>query len=531
MDREGTHTPANAMGVDGFWDLVTKKCGSAFDDLDEHMTRRGTRWIIDIAGFLYAYVNGKDEFGNYRLREGEAPIEDVLNLHARLRDGGIEPTYVFDGKTHPLKRHEHLRRKRKREKERENIEQFRDFLSQVERAEEAQAAPVSVAKMREIAAGCAPVERRLNRKVAEIDLGVGLEMKVEVDKAKMMEQVKRKVEETVRSVSDECTREIMEMMERHNIPFYISMGDAERLGAQLTRLGRFDVLVTDDGDGVVFGATLVLRNLKNSIGSKLGPAFVDPEKIRGILGLTKPQLVDVCLMSGTDFTGVDKKEGGPRGIPSIGMARAIAIIKKHGSLDDYFQSNEWKLKLAQIKTSKNEKARLFDMDKFHYKDAHAYFLGDAPEFTYESKAINPKAGPIPGVIRPPPTPLSPSPTTSTVGAVAPLSLKSAQGDPTPPPAAPGVHSSTRFLFPPTERTMVAPPPPSDSLSQVVMIAGREYSKQRPQPSPSGASSAARPKAPPQQPPSQPPPPPHHPPLAKRPRPAAELPSTAARAGE
>lgn len=457
------------MGVDGFWDLVTKKCGNAFDDLDHHMTRRGKRWIIDIAGFLYAYVNGRDEFGNYRLPDDIAPIEDVLNLHARLIEGGIEPTYVFDGKTHPLKRHEHLRRQKKREKERENIGRFKDFLSQVERVEEAQAAPVSIETMREMAVGCEPVERRLNKKVAGIDLGDGLEIKVQVDKDKLMGNIKRKVEESVRSVSDECVREIMLMMERHNIPFYISMGDAERLGAQLTRKGLFDVLVTDDGDGIVFGATLVLRNLKNSIGSKLGPAFVDPKKILETFQLSKKQLVDVCLMSGTDFTGIDKKEGGPRGIPSIGMARAIAIIKKHGSLEDYFQSKEWQVKLAQIKTSKNEKARLFDIDKFHYRDAHAYFLGDDPEFTYASKAIDPDAGPIPDIIRPPSTPLSLSPRAG----IQPLTLNidNVGDDISTPPAAPAAASTTHFVFPSPEDNEVSPPSPGTS----VYISGIEYS--------------------------------------------------------
>src|SRR5439155_1117142 len=90
---------------------------------------------------------------------------------------------------------------------------------------------------------------------------------------------------------------------------------------------------SQDIDSPLFGSPRLVKNLAISGRRKLPrkEVYVDvrPEEISleatlSNLGITREQLVDMGLLIGTDFN---------EGVKGIGPKKALALIKKHGSLE------------------------------------------------------------------------------------------------------------------------------------------------------------------------------------------------------
>lgn len=413
------------MGIKGLWPYLSKKAAEAYADVGNLARHAGETWGVDVSLFMHRL--GYDT-------PDEAPIDAFLEQAAQLRDAGITPIYVFDGKRHPAKRFEHVRRRDQTAKMIANSKSRGAFLAQLEQAASAvgEALPppppeperVTVelddgsvvervaavpkppplhadvaARVRELAASAdAPPDlRRAMQRGPVVEIaGLG-ELEVEVETHVVVQDIQRRYarEQSLRDkgstkVPDSHYHALMRAFDHHNIGYYIADGEAEQLGAELLRRGVLTTLVTDDGDALAFGATRVLRNLFRE--GKDGMQFVDLDRVLATLGLTHPQFIDVCIMSGSDFTESP-------GIPTIGMVNAVALVKKHGSLQQYLASPAWPVKLAAIQRS----AKFPDWDPatFQHAEARATFLrrGDDTMIAYTSKAIDPAAKPIPTMER------------------------------------------------------------------------------------------------------------------------------------
>jgi len=101
----------------------------------------------------------------------------------------------------------------------------------------------------------------------------------------------------------------------------------------MARNGTAFAAASQDFDSLLFGSPRLVKNLAISGRRKLPrkEVYVDvrPEEISldatlQNLGLTREQLVDMGLLMGTDFN---------EGVKGIGPKKALALIKKHGSLE------------------------------------------------------------------------------------------------------------------------------------------------------------------------------------------------------
>ena len=117
------------------------------------------------------------------------------------------------------------------------------------------------------------------------------------------------------------------------IPIVQAPSEGEAQASFMVMNGDCDYVGSQDYDSLLFGSKVLLRNLtivgKRKLPKKKVYIDVKPEMIdlnAGLknLGITREQLVDMAILTSTDFN---------EGIKGIGPKRALKLIKKHGSIE------------------------------------------------------------------------------------------------------------------------------------------------------------------------------------------------------
>lgn len=117
------------------------------------------------------------------------------------------------------------------------------------------------------------------------------------------------------------------------IPWVQAPAEGEAQASAMARTGVAYAAASQDFDSLLFGSPRLVKNLAISGRRKLPrkEVYVDvqPEEVSldatlANLGITREQLVDMALLIGTDFN---------EGVKGIGPKKALALIKKHGSLE------------------------------------------------------------------------------------------------------------------------------------------------------------------------------------------------------
>ncbi|MBR4504718.1 MAG: flap endonuclease-1 [Candidatus Methanomethylophilaceae archaeon] len=204
-------------------------------------------------------------------------LSGILYRTSNLIEAGIEPVFVFDGKANALKAGTIEERIARREKAKEEYEQA----------------------------------------LAEGDL----------------KKAFSKAQQTSRMTPDilESSKRLLELL---GIPVVQAPSDGEAQAAYMCSAGSVYAAASQDFDSILFGAPLLLRNLTMSGRRKIPgknaykdvkTELIDTENMLQNLGITREQLVDVCILIGTDFN---------HGIDGIGPKKGLKLIQKHGNLEE-----------------------------------------------------------------------------------------------------------------------------------------------------------------------------------------------------
>ena len=210
-------------------------------------------------------------------------LSGLLYRTANLIEAGIEPSFVFDGKPNELKAGTIEERIARREKAKQEYEQA----------------------------------------LAEGDL----------------KKAFSKAQQTARMTPEilDTSKQLLRLM---GIPVVQAPSDGEAQAAYMCGKGDVYAAASQDFDSILFGAPLLVRNLTIS-GRRKVPGkqlyrdvkteIIDSKEMLDSLGITREQLVDVCMMIGTDFN---------TGINGIGPKKGLKLIQKHGTLEKVMEETD-----------------------------------------------------------------------------------------------------------------------------------------------------------------------------------------------
>jgi flap endonuclease-1 len=119
------------------------------------------------------------------------------------------------------------------------------------------------------------------------------------------------------------------------VPWIQAPSEGEAQAAYLTRKGATDYCASQDYDSLLFGATVLVRNVtisgrrkipRKNVYVEVVPEIMKLDHVLKELGVTREQLIDVAMLVGTDFN--------PDGVKGIGPKTALKLIKQHGSIEE-----------------------------------------------------------------------------------------------------------------------------------------------------------------------------------------------------
>ncbi|MEM0257507.1 MAG: flap endonuclease-1 [Thermofilum sp.] len=128
----------------------------------------------------------------------------------------------------------------------------------------------------------------------------------------------------------ESSKKLVTLM---GFPVVDAPSDAEAQAAFIVARGDAWAVSSQDWDSLLYGADRLVRYLtltgfewlpSKQVARKLEPELVELGKLLNTLGLTRKQLVEVAVLSGTDYN---------RPVRGIGPLKAYKLIKLYGSLE------------------------------------------------------------------------------------------------------------------------------------------------------------------------------------------------------
>lgn len=125
-------------------------------------------------------------------------------------------------------------------------------------------------------------------------------------------------------------QDLFDLFQMTNTPVLQAKGEADHLLAELYRGGLIDGVISEDSDMLTHGVNLLIRGLNDADCRRQEMVKrYDLQKILDTWGLTYTQFVDVCILSGCDYSSK---------IRGIACKTAINVIKKHGSVEAYLST-------------------------------------------------------------------------------------------------------------------------------------------------------------------------------------------------
>ena len=240
----------------------------------------GKTIAIDAYNTIYQFLSIIRQPDGYPLTDSKGNVTShlsgLLYRTASLIEAGVEPVFVFDGKPHELKMGTINERRERREK----------------------------------------AEKEWQKAVQEGDT----------------KKAFTKAQQTSRMTPDilESSKEIISLL---GLPVVYAPSDGEAQGAYMCSKGDVYASASQDFDSLLFGAPRLLRNVtitgRRKVPGKdvyrdVKTEIIDSQEFLEALGLDRRQLVDMCILMGTDFNA---------GIHGIGPKKGLKLIKDHGDIE------------------------------------------------------------------------------------------------------------------------------------------------------------------------------------------------------
>jgi flap endonuclease-1 len=135
------------------------------------------------------------------------------------------------------------------------------------------------------------------------------------------------------SLTPQIVHDAKRLLELMGLPVLEAPEEAEAQAAHLAIKGLVWAVATKDFDALLYGAPRQVRYLtlygsewlpSKGRARRLRPELFELERVLECLRLTREQLIDVAILTGTDFN---------EGIEGVGPKTALSLIRRYGSLE------------------------------------------------------------------------------------------------------------------------------------------------------------------------------------------------------
>jgi flap endonuclease-1 len=143
-------------------------------------------------------------------------------------------------------------------------------------------------------------------------------------------------------LTKEMVAESKELLGALGIPWLDALSEGEAQAANMVINGEVYASVSQDYDSLLFGASLLVRNLnitgKRKIPGKnlyttIYPEIIELKNELKRLKITREQLIMIAILVGTDYN--------PKGINGLGPKKAYKLVTEKKDFDSVFSSVEW----------------------------------------------------------------------------------------------------------------------------------------------------------------------------------------------
>ena len=260
------------MGIQGLSRLISNKShtGSCQKSLE---FLSGKVIAIDASMQIYQCLIAirQGPSGQLAAEEGEVTshLTGIFYRTIKLIEAGIKPVYVFDGKPPSLKKNELKKRN--------------------ERQEQA---------------------------LAELKL------------TDNPEETEKHEKRSVRATKEQ-SNDIIKLLTLMGVPVIKAPCEAEATCAALVKEGKAYATATEDMDSLTFGSTKVIRHINSNDQNKQPTIEYSLPNILTDMAVTMEQFIDICILSGCDYT---------KTIKGIGPVKAYQLISEHQTIEGVLTS-------------------------------------------------------------------------------------------------------------------------------------------------------------------------------------------------
>jgi len=253
-------------------------------------TLSGKIIALDAFNMLYQFLSSIRQYNGEPLTDERGNVVShllgILSRVSNLVDQGIKLVFVFDGKPHPLKE------------------------------------------------GTIASRRMVKQKALK-------EWKKALEEGDM-KKARSKAQQTSR-LTEEMVKECKHVFDLMGLPHVQALSDGEAQASHMAERDDIYATASQDYDCILFGAPRMVRNLTMSGRRKLPGRnsyvtvpiqTIDLGSMLTRLTLTRPQLVDMAILMGTDFND---------GIRGVGPKTSLKLLRKYGGLERVMEEKGYEI--------------------------------------------------------------------------------------------------------------------------------------------------------------------------------------------
>lgn len=280
------------MGIkSGFNKFLHETCPDIFEEI--HISEYAYKRVaIDISLYLH----------KFKAVCGERWLSAFINLISCLRRNEVHCVFIFDGNAPPEKENERSKRRDCREKMEKQLYELEEALDEFH-----QTGVVSKC-LSDLYGRRQSPKRLLGKQSGGVDMQ-WIENKIEQRRNQLYEIVPEDFEHA---------KELFDILQ---VPYYTAPWEAEKMCSKLCRDGKVDAVLSEDTDVMAYGAPVFLSKIETS---KDTCVRINYDMLIEELGLTDKQMLDFCIMCGTDYNP---------NIPRVGSKTAYKRIIQHGGIE------------------------------------------------------------------------------------------------------------------------------------------------------------------------------------------------------